>query len=90
MEEAGFGWPGQLVGKRLRLLGCDVESEDFDRDQAIACGLVGPENRAERAHANLMQHPEGAERWRWCEGRRIVSAQFTGLLEAGLKKCNTI
>jgi hypothetical protein len=33
-----------------------------------------------------MQHPEGAEGGRRGERRRIVSGQFLGLLEAGLKK----
>jgi hypothetical protein len=90
MEQSGISGRRQLVGERLRLLGCDVESEDLDRDETIAGGFVCPEDRPERANADLMQHPEGAEGWRWCERRRIVSGQFTELLEAGLKKCNTI
>ena len=52
----------------------------------IIQGITG---RAGRTHADLMQHPEGAEGWRWCEGRRIVSGQFQAL-PGGLKKCNTL
>ena len=90
MEQSGISGGRQLVSERVRLLGCDVEAEHLDRDEAIAGRFVGSEDRAERANANLMQHPEGAEGWWWCERRRIVSGQFTELLEAGLKKCNTI
>ena len=90
VKEARFGRDRELVGQGLCLLGRDVEPEHLHRDEAIARRFVGTEDRAERANANLMQHPEGAEgRW-WCECRRIVSGQFTELLEAGLKKCNTI
>ena len=74
-EQLGFGGVRQLVGQRLRLLGGDVETEDLDRDQPIARGLVGAEHRTERAHADLMQDPEGAERRRRSECGRIVSGQ---------------
>ena len=75
MEEAGFGGARQLVGERLRLLGRDVEPEHLDGDQPIARRLVGAEDGTERANANLMQHPEGAERWRAARMRRVVSGQ---------------
>ena len=90
MEEPGVRGRRKLVGERLGLLGRHVEAEDLYGDKTIAGWLVGAKDRSERANADLMQHPEGAERWWWCERRRIVSGQFTGLLEAGLKKCNTI
>ena len=90
MKESGFGRDRELVCQGLCLLGRDVEPEHLDGDEAVARRFVGSEDRAERANANLMQHPEGAEGWWWCERRRIVSGQFTELLEAGLKKCNTI
>ena len=61
MEEACLGRPRQLVGERLRLLGGDVEPEDLHRDQPVPLRLVGAEHRAQRAHADLVQHPEGAE-----------------------------
>ena len=51
----------QLVGERLRLLGRDVEAERLHRDQSIALRLIGAEDRSQRADADLVQHPEGAE-----------------------------
>ena len=75
MEESRLGGPRQLVGQRLRLLGRDVETEDLHGDQPVAFGLVGAEDGTERADADLMQDPEGAELC-WCsEGRRIVAGQ---------------
>ena len=75
MEQLCLSGMRELVGQRLRLLGCDVETEDFDRDQAIARRLVGAEHRTECAHADLMQDPEGAKRRRRSECGRIVSGQ---------------
>ena len=75
MEEACLGGPRQLVGQRLRLLGCDVETEGLHGDQPIAFRLVGAEHGTERADADLVQHPEGAELSGCSEGRRIVSGQ---------------
>ena len=76
MEESCFGGACQLVGQRLGLFGGDVETKDLDGDQPVARGLVGTEHRSERAHADLMQHPEGAERGRRGECGRIVSGQL--------------
>ena len=75
MEEPGLGGARQLVGQRLRLFGRDVEAEHLDRDQPVARRLVGAEDGTERANANLMQHPEGAELRGCREGRRVVSGQ---------------
>ena len=75
MEEACLGGPCQLIGQRLRLLGCDVETEDLHGDQPIAFRLVGAEHGTERADADLVQHPEGAELSGCSEGRRIVAGQ---------------
>jgi hypothetical protein len=90
VEQPGFCSLGQFVSEGVCLFRRDVETEDFYGDQPVTYGLVGSKDRPERANADLMQHPEGAERGRRCERRRIVSGQFWELLEAGLKKCNTI
>ena len=65
MEEAGFRRAVQLVRERVRLFGDDVEAEHLDRDETIARGFIRPEDRAQRANADLMQHPERAECGRW-------------------------
>ena len=65
MEEAGFRRAVQLVRERVRLFGHDVEAEHLDRDETIARGFIRPEDRAQRANADLMQHPERAECGRW-------------------------
>ena len=77
VEQAGIGRPRQLIGKHLRLLGCNVEPEHLDRHQPIARRLVGAEHRAESANADLMQDPERAERGRWGERSGIVSGHFS-------------
>ena len=70
----GYG-ASELVGKHLRLFGCDVETKNLDGDQAIARGLVRAEHRTECADADLMQDPERAKRRRRGECGRIVSGQ---------------
>jgi len=89
MNQLGFGGVSQLVGERLCLFRGDVETKDLDRDETIARGLVGTEHRSQRAHANLMQDPEGSKCRRGCECRRIVSGQLRDS-SAGSKKCNTV
>jgi hypothetical protein len=75
VEKTGLGRLGQLVRERMRLLGGDVEAEDLHGNETVTRGLVCAENRTKRANTDLMQHPEGAERRRWGEGRRIFSGQ---------------
>ena len=81
MEEAGLGRPRQLIGQRLGLLGRNVETEGLHGDQPIALRLVGAEHGTERADADLVQHPEGAELGGCSEGRRIVAGQRSPLDE---------
>ena len=51
-------------------------------------GLVGAEDRTERANADLMQHPEGAELLAAAANAdRVVSGQ--GVPQVGSKKFNT-
>ena len=76
VEEAGVRGLRQLVGERAGLLGRDVESKDLDGDEPIAGGLVGSENGSKRADTDLMQHPEGAKRWRGRKSGRVVSGQL--------------
>jgi hypothetical protein len=75
MEERDTGSARKLVGQRSCLLGRDIQSKDFDRDEAIARGFVCAKDGTESADTDLMQHPEGAERGRWGESGRIVSGQ---------------
>ena len=88
MEETGLSRSRQFVGELLRLLRGDVESKDLHRDQAVALGLVGAEHRAQRAHADLMKHPKGAELGGCSEGRRVVAGQR--LPRVGSKKLITL
>ena len=85
VKETGVGGARQLVGKRLCLLGSDIEAENLDGDQAIPYRLVGAEDGSESANTDLMQDPERAERWGRSERSRIVS----GHSAADEKKCNT-
>ena len=75
MEKASFRRARQLIRKTSRLFGRHIEAKNFDRDETVTSGLVGPEDRTEGANTNLMQDPERAERWRWGECGRIVSSQ---------------
>ena len=75
MEETGFRRATQLVRERLRLLGDDIEAEDFDGDEAIARGFVGAKDGTERANADLVQHAERAERGRRGECAGVLSGQ---------------
>ena len=76
VKEPRVGRAGELVRKRLCLFRGDIESEHLDRDQPVARRLVRAKDGTERSHADLMQHPKGAERRRWGERRRVVSRQF--------------
>ena len=67
MKEVGFRGERELIRQRLRLLRRDVETKHLDRDQAVARRLVRAEHRAQRAHADLVQDPEGSERRRRSE-----------------------
>ena len=80
VEEPGLSRESECLGERLRLFRCDVETEDLHRHEAIARRLVGAEHRTESADADLMQHPEGAERGRRSECCRVVSGQVRKLL----------
>ena len=75
MEQRGLRRALQSVGQRLRLFGDDVETEDLDRDETIARGLIGSEYGTESANTYLVQHPEGAEGWRRRECARVLSGQ---------------
>ena len=84
---AGLRGARQLVGQRLRLLGGDVETEDLDRDETIARRLVGAEHGTESADADLMQHPEGAERGR---GANPAGSSLVGIKDdhrSGARVC---
>jgi hypothetical protein len=76
MEEAGLCRSRKLVCEGARLLGRDVEAEDFDGDEAISRGLVGSEYGPKRADTDLMQDPEGAKRGRRRKPGRVVSGQL--------------
>ena len=76
VKEACISGLAQLVSQRSRLLGSDVEAEDFDRYQPIARGLVCSKHGAKRADTDLMQHPEGAKRRGRRKSGRIVSGQL--------------
>src|SRR6185312_10062273 len=53
--------PFDAGGERLD----DVGTEDLDRDEAIARGLVGTKDGTESTNTYLVQHPKGAESgWR--------------------------
>ena len=78
MEQTGIGRDRKLIREQLRLLWCDVESEDLDRDQPVARRFVGTKNRTESANADLMQDPERAERGRWSECDRVVYGHSGG------------
>ena len=88
MKQPGLRRTGEFIGEGPRLLRRNVEPKDFDGDEPVTCWLVCPEHRAERDNADLMQHPEGAERGRWGECRRVVSGQERKLL-GGLMKFST-
>jgi hypothetical protein len=65
MEERGLRRALQRVSQGLGLFGDDVETEDLDRDEAIARGLVGTKDGTESTNTYLVQHPKGAESgWR--------------------------
>ena len=51
----------QMTDERGGLLGREIETEDFDRDESIAAGLVRAKDGTERARTNLMEDPVGPE-----------------------------
>lgn len=51
----------QMTDERGGLLGREIETEDFDRDESIAAGLVRAKDGTERARTNLMENPVGPE-----------------------------
>jgi bacillithiol biosynthesis cysteine-adding enzyme BshC len=60
----------ELTCERARLLRCEVETEDFNRNEPIAAGLVRAKNGPQPARTNLMENPEGSERvWREVQDR---------------------
>jgi hypothetical protein len=72
MKEARLGGAREFVGQGLGLFGCDVETEDLDRDQPISRRLVGTEDRPECANTDLVEDSEGSKRRRWGERAGIV------------------
>jgi len=54
MKQPGLRRSGEFVGEHTRLLRRNVEPKDFDGDEPVTCWLVSPEDRAERANADLM------------------------------------
>src|SRR4051812_39779708 len=75
MEERGLDCALQRVGQRLRLLGHDVEPEDFDGNEAVVRRIICSENRTKSANTYLVQHREGAEGWRRRECAWVLSGQ---------------
>jgi hypothetical protein len=64
MRDIGCNQRVQLFDERAGLLGCEIETKHFDRDEPIAMGasrLVCAKHRAQRARTNLMENPERPE-----------------------------
>ena len=57
------------------MLRSEVETKDLDRDEPIASGLVGAEDRTQRARTNLMENPERPECFRRKVQDRIFAVQ---------------
>ena len=55
----------ERANKRSGLLRCDIETENFDGNQAIAVGRVRAKNRTERSCADLMENPKRPECLWW-------------------------
>jgi hypothetical protein len=87
--EASLDDPPQLICKRTRLFGCQVEPEQLYGDETVLRGLVGAEDGPENTCADLMQNPEWPERtWRRKRGR-IAFGQRRKLLADGFIDAST-
>src|SRR5918993_4292833 len=65
----------ELDDERSGLLGCEVETKNFDGDEPIAPRLVSAEDRTQRTRTNLMENPERPERFRRKVQDRIFAVQ---------------
>jgi hypothetical protein len=70
MLQFGAGQAPQRLGERRHILRQQIQSKRLDRDETIALRFVRPEDRSERAAANLMQDAKWTKRgWRGRAGR---------------------
>ena len=68
-----------MTHERRGLLGCEIETKDFYRDEPIAAGLVRTKHRPQRARTNLMENPEGPEcLWRKVQDRIFAVQRSNG------------
>src|SRR5687767_11085249 len=65
----------ELGDERGGLLGCEVQTKNFDCDEPIAPGLVCAEDRTQCTRTNLMENPERPERFRRKVQDRIFAVQ---------------
>ncbi len=71
MREPGLNQAFQLGNEQVHAFGRQVQTEEFDGNEAVAFGIVSAKNRPEGTGANLMENPEPSEGiWR-CSTRSV-------------------